>query len=87
MTQGWNPVRLSRDCVAPTVPAGQMVLLSEGGEVEVVQQLGASITVRPEAGLKIRARRAFMPQSWFAEPLRKKRLTSAGLPAPRHAHS
>jgi len=54
VTQGWNPVRLSRDCMATTVPAGQMVLLSEGGEVEVVQQLGASITVRTEMGSLLR---------------------------------
>jgi probable FeS assembly SUF system protein SufT len=51
---GWSPIRLLRDCVATTVPAGQFVLLSEGGEVEVVQRLGASITVRTELGSLLR---------------------------------
>jgi probable FeS assembly SUF system protein SufT len=40
--------------MATTVPAGQHVLLSEGGEVEVVQQLGSSITVRTEIGSLLR---------------------------------
>lgn len=40
--------------MATTVPAGQLVLLSEGGEVEIVQQLGGSITVRTELGSLLR---------------------------------
>jgi probable FeS assembly SUF system protein SufT len=50
----WSPIRLLRDCTATTVPAGQLVLLSEGGEVEIVQQLGGSITVRTELGSLLR---------------------------------
>ncbi|QYG91463.1 putative Fe-S cluster assembly protein SufT [Iamia sp. SCSIO 61187] len=50
----WSPIRLLRDCPATTVPAGQRVLLSEGGEVEVVQRLGGSITVRTELGSLLR---------------------------------
>ena len=50
----WSPIRLRRDCMATTVPAGQVVLLAEGGEVAVVQQLGASITVRTELGSLLR---------------------------------
>ena len=34
--------------MATTVPAGQLVLLPEGGEVEIVRQLCGSITVRTE---------------------------------------
>jgi probable FeS assembly SUF system protein SufT len=51
---GWSPIRLLRDCVATTVPAGQVVLLSEGGELAIVQQLGGSITVRTELGTLLR---------------------------------
>jgi probable FeS assembly SUF system protein SufT len=40
--------------MATTVPAGQPVLLSEGGEVEIVQRLGGSVTVRTELGLLLR---------------------------------
>jgi len=54
MSRRWNPIALTRDCTATTVPAGQFVLLSEGGEVEVVQRLGASITVRTEIGTLLR---------------------------------
>lgn len=50
----WSPVLLRRDCLATTVPAGQPVLLSEGGEVEIVQQLGGSVTVRTEMGTLLR---------------------------------
>jgi len=50
----WSPIALLRDCMATTVPAGELVLLSEGGEVEIVQQLGASITVRTELGTLLR---------------------------------
>jgi probable FeS assembly SUF system protein SufT len=40
--------------MATTVPAGQPVLLNEGGEVEIVQQLGGSITVRTALGSLLR---------------------------------
>ena len=49
-----DPVTLSRDCVATTVPYGERVTLDAGGRVEVVQRLGASITVRTEMGLLLR---------------------------------
>jgi probable FeS assembly SUF system protein SufT len=51
---GWSPIALLRDCMATTVPAGELVLLSEGGQVEIVQQLGGSITVRTELGTLLR---------------------------------
>jgi len=54
MARRWSPTVLQRDCWATTVPAGQVVLLGEGGEVEVVQQLGGSITVRTELGALLR---------------------------------
>jgi len=54
VTPGWSPISLRRDCMATTVPAGQLVLLNEGGEVEVVQRLGGSITVRTELGSLLR---------------------------------
>jgi probable FeS assembly SUF system protein SufT len=50
----WNPVELSRDCAATTVPYGERVTLNAGGLVEVVQRLGASITVRTEMGALLR---------------------------------
>jgi probable FeS assembly SUF system protein SufT len=40
--------------MATTVPAGQLVRLPEGGEIEIVQQLGGSITVRTELGSLVR---------------------------------
>lgn len=54
MSRRWAPIALARDCFATTVPAGEHVLLSEGGEVEVVQRLGGSITVRTELGTLLR---------------------------------
>lgn len=45
---------LTRDCPATTVPYGEAVTLDAGGEVQVVQQLGGSITVRTELGLLLR---------------------------------
>jgi probable FeS assembly SUF system protein SufT len=45
---------LARECEATTVPYGERVVLSAGGEVEIVQQLGASITVRTELGSLLR---------------------------------
>jgi len=47
-------VILQRDCMATTVPAGEMVLLSEGGVVGIVQRLGGSVTVRTELGSLLR---------------------------------
>lgn len=54
MTGHWEPIVLRRDCMATTVPRGEYVLLSEGGEVAIVQQLGGSITVRTELGSLLR---------------------------------
>jgi probable FeS assembly SUF system protein SufT len=45
---------LTRDCDATTVPYGERVVLAAGGEVELVQQLGGSITVRTELGSLLR---------------------------------
>ena len=45
---------LTRDCPATTVPYGETVTLDAGGEIQVVQQLGGSITVRTELGLLLR---------------------------------
>lgn len=45
---------LTRDCPATTVPYGEAVTLDAGGEVQVVQQLGGSITVRTGLGLLLR---------------------------------
>jgi hypothetical protein len=47
---GWNPVEVSRNCPATTLPYGDQVTLDAGGLVEVVQRLGASIMVRTEMG-------------------------------------
>lgn len=54
MTRTWNPLRLTRDCHALTVPHGERVALTAGGEVEVVQRLGTSVTVRTELGTLLR---------------------------------
>lgn len=54
MTREWAPIVLERDCAATTVPAGDVVLLNAGGEIEIVQQLGGSITVRTEWGTLLR---------------------------------
>lgn len=50
----WNPVALTRACTATTVPYGDRVTLDAGGLVEVVQRLGASITVRTQIGSLLR---------------------------------
>lgn len=50
----WNPVELTRECIATTVPYGEQVTLDAGGLVEIVQQLGASVTVRTEMGAMLR---------------------------------
>ena len=54
MTASWTPIALRRDCSATTIPYGERVALAEGGEVEVVQQLGGSFTVRTEMGMLLR---------------------------------
>jgi probable FeS assembly SUF system protein SufT len=54
MSPDRSPTVLRRNCAATTVPAGRLVLLDEGGEVEVVQRLGGSITVRTELGTLLR---------------------------------
>ena len=51
---GWDPVQLTRECSATTVPYGERVTLDAGGLVEVVQRLGASITVRTQMGALLR---------------------------------
>ena len=50
----WTPVELTRACVATTVPYGEQVTLDAGGLVEIVQRLGASITVRTQMGSLLR---------------------------------
>jgi probable FeS assembly SUF system protein SufT len=54
MTQTWNPIALRRDCDALTVPHGERVALTAGGEVEITQRLGSSITVRTQLGTLLR---------------------------------
>lgn len=54
MTGTWNPTVLTRDCEAFTVPHGERVALTAGGEVEITQQLGSSVTVRTQMGTLLR---------------------------------
>ncbi|MDZ7678861.1 MAG: putative Fe-S cluster assembly protein SufT [Acidimicrobiales bacterium] len=54
MTGTWNPTVLRRDCEAVTVPYGERVALTAGGEVEISQQLGSSVTVRTQMGTLLR---------------------------------
>ena len=54
MTETWNPIVLRRDCEAVTVPYGERVALAAGGEVEITQQLGSSVTVRTQMGTLLR---------------------------------
>lgn len=51
-TSTW--VALERDCDATMVPYGDRVALTAGGEVQIVQQLGGSITVRTQMGSLLR---------------------------------
>ena len=46
MTAGSEPILLTRDCTATTIPDGQRVVFPAGSEVHIVQQLGDSFTVR-----------------------------------------
>ena len=50
-------VALQRDCTATTVPWGERVELSADGEVQVIQQLGGSVTVQTAMGMLLRRRR------------------------------
>jgi len=50
----WEPIELTRDCAATTVPNGVTVVLNAGGLVQVMQRLGTSITVRTEMGALLR---------------------------------
>lgn len=45
---------LQRDCTATTVPWGERVELSTGGEIRVIQQLGGSATVETAMGMLLR---------------------------------
>lgn len=54
MSARWDPIALTRDCTATMVPSGERVALAEGGEVQIVQQLGGSITVRTQLGSLLR---------------------------------
>lgn len=49
-----EPVALTRDCVATTVPYGRPTTLPAGEPVHIVQTLGESITVRTEYGALLR---------------------------------
>ncbi|HVW35309.1 MAG TPA: putative Fe-S cluster assembly protein SufT [Acidimicrobiia bacterium] len=48
------PVALTRDCMAMTVPDGNWRLLRAGAEVQIIQHLGTSITVRTGQGTLVR---------------------------------
>jgi len=43
--------KLSQDCPATVIPAGDDILLAAGTEVFIAQTLGGNVTVRTEAGL------------------------------------
>jgi probable FeS assembly SUF system protein SufT len=43
--------RISRDCPATLIPAGDSAILKEGQMVEVMQTLGGNVTVRTDMGL------------------------------------
>lgn len=49
-----QPVALTRDCPATSVPQGEPVSLRAGESVQVVQHLGGSITVRTAYGTLVR---------------------------------
>lgn len=48
---GREPIELTRDCIVTTIPYGQKTTLEAGEPVEIVQQLGGSITVNSQFGL------------------------------------
>lgn len=43
--------RITRDCPATLIPAGEAAVLREGQMVEVMQTLGGNVTVRTDQGL------------------------------------
>lgn len=45
-----GPLTLGRDCPAVLVPAGTTVVLPEGSQVVVLQNLGGNVTVQSEVG-------------------------------------
>jgi probable FeS assembly SUF system protein SufT len=49
-----EPIALTRDCAATTVPYGLPTTLLQGERVSIVQTLGESITVRTEFGALLR---------------------------------
>lgn len=46
-----EPIELIRDCVVTTIPYGQKTALEAGETVQIVQQLGGSITIKTRFGL------------------------------------
>jgi probable FeS assembly SUF system protein SufT len=49
-----EPVELTRDCLATTVPGGRQTSLAAGDRVQIMQTLGESITVQTELGALVR---------------------------------
>jgi probable FeS assembly SUF system protein SufT len=49
-----EPVEVTRDCLATTVPGGRQTSLAAGDRVRIMQTLGESITVRTEFGALVR---------------------------------
>jgi len=49
-----EPVELTRDCPATTVPGGRQTSLAAGDRVQIMQTLGESITVQTEFGALVR---------------------------------
>jgi hypothetical protein len=49
-----EPVELTRDCLATTVPGGRQTSLAAGDRVRIMQTLGESITVQTEFGALVR---------------------------------
>ena len=43
--------RISTDCPATAIPAGDAITLAAGAEVDIVQTLGGNVTVRTDRGL------------------------------------
>jgi probable FeS assembly SUF system protein SufT len=46
-----SDLKLSRDCTATTIPAGNKVILPAGASVFITQTLGGNVTVRTDHGL------------------------------------
>lgn len=49
-----EPIKLSRDCIATTIPYGEKITLDAGAIVKIVQQLGGSFTISTEYGNLLR---------------------------------